>query len=866
MDEQFKYDVFISHSSKDKPAVRELAERLRRDGLRVWLDEWEIQPGDPILLKIEEGLEQSRTLVLAMSANAFASEWVTLERHTAMFRDPTNQRRRFIPLRLDDAEIKDALKQFAYVDWRQKSDEQYAKLLARCQSAADVSRPSSDPPENIKTLLKDGAAALDAGRFEEARDAFENALDLAGAGEYLAAKIQAKTNLAVILWYWDRKPEAAKELLEECLQELHSTTFDKERSNVLFQLGTITGVLGDSDQAESLLNQALDLDRKLGWKLNEAGTLIQLGWETGHRGTSRETLEFNKLAFDCFMAVYQSTDQENREAAIRGIAECYFQRAKVHKREAKIEEAEAELMSSLEWQRKIKENHELAKVLRELAELKFHERDIQQGCKYLKEAAEIYGSIGHNLGEARCFDMMGQMLFTLGKRKQASVCWTSAAAAAEKAKDDEGTAEFSFKLGQMQLEDGNLDEAKRLFEKARDAASSRGDDLARCLAALARVAEMEKQPEERKALLREAIESVKKFLPTVQPPPERAALLGNIGSYYQELEEYEEALTYFQKAKGIFESVSNLHGIARTIGSIAQLKGSLGRKNEEREAYVELRKLVDGTPFHDIIAATDINLAEFEMRNGNLNEAKRLLKSAEVLCHKYQLPGLQHVVLSLDYVELMLAARQPPDVGMNELIDELCNQLRACPQNKDGYLRYWTFSRIRAFIGNLRGSLGLHLMIVEDSLDAFKLVATKFKAYADWNLLAVPSEFPEDIVDMITVTEGMCLFQGTMMLKQGEDYEEDYEMGEQSPASLIEAIQDARITRQELPNPLHYSKIARGGTLPRYFFFPATGEESDESSESTGLAFTGYIVGWSLALLDIGENFDIFRITGPTFG
>ncbi len=64
MSEEFKYDVFLSHSSKDKAVVRKLAERLRDDGLRVWLDEWEIRPGDPILLKIEEGLEQSRALVL----------------------------------------------------------------------------------------------------------------------------------------------------------------------------------------------------------------------------------------------------------------------------------------------------------------------------------------------------------------------------------------------------------------------------------------------------------------------------------------------------------------------------------------------------------------------------------------------------------------------------------------------------------------------------------------------------------------------------------------------------------------------------------------------------------------------------------
>ena len=55
MTETFNYDVFISHSSKDKPAVRSLAERLKRDGLRVWLDEWEIRAGDPTGPKIEQG-------------------------------------------------------------------------------------------------------------------------------------------------------------------------------------------------------------------------------------------------------------------------------------------------------------------------------------------------------------------------------------------------------------------------------------------------------------------------------------------------------------------------------------------------------------------------------------------------------------------------------------------------------------------------------------------------------------------------------------------------------------------------------------------------------------------------------------------
>jgi hypothetical protein len=139
---RFAYDVFLSHTSKDKPTVRELAERLKQDGLRVWFDEWVIQAGDLVSLKIEQGLERSRTLILVISQNAFASEWVALERHTALFRDPTNAERRFIPLRLDDTEITDTLKQFAYIDWRQKAPDQYARLLTACRPASAETRPT----------------------------------------------------------------------------------------------------------------------------------------------------------------------------------------------------------------------------------------------------------------------------------------------------------------------------------------------------------------------------------------------------------------------------------------------------------------------------------------------------------------------------------------------------------------------------------------------------------------------------------------------------------------------------------------------------------------------------------------------------
>ena len=84
---EFRWDVLLSHNSRDKPKVRPIAEALRAAGLRVWFDEWNIGPGDDIFAAVEEGLQHTRVLVLCMTPAAFGSDWVQLERGTALFRD-----------------------------------------------------------------------------------------------------------------------------------------------------------------------------------------------------------------------------------------------------------------------------------------------------------------------------------------------------------------------------------------------------------------------------------------------------------------------------------------------------------------------------------------------------------------------------------------------------------------------------------------------------------------------------------------------------------------------------------------------------------------------------------------------------------
>jgi hypothetical protein len=134
MNERFSFDVFLSYSSKDKEVVRPLASRLQENGVRVWFDEWELNPGDDSPATIEDGLERSRVLVLCLSENASGPDWPALERQTFRFRDPLNKDRRFVPLRLDDAALSDSLAPFVCIDWRAEDREnQLAQLLAACR-------------------------------------------------------------------------------------------------------------------------------------------------------------------------------------------------------------------------------------------------------------------------------------------------------------------------------------------------------------------------------------------------------------------------------------------------------------------------------------------------------------------------------------------------------------------------------------------------------------------------------------------------------------------------------------------------------------------------------------------------------------
>lgn len=102
--------VFLSHASEDKERfVLDFATRLRERGIDVWLDRWEMLPGDSLVRKIfDEGLAQADAVIVVVSKFSIAKPWVREELDIAVV-NKINKSSKLIPVVIDDCAIPQCL-------------------------------------------------------------------------------------------------------------------------------------------------------------------------------------------------------------------------------------------------------------------------------------------------------------------------------------------------------------------------------------------------------------------------------------------------------------------------------------------------------------------------------------------------------------------------------------------------------------------------------------------------------------------------------------------------------------------------------------------------------------------------------------
>lgn len=72
------FDVFLSHNSREKPAVERLAKKLKRAGLEPWLDKWCLTQGGDWQNELAVGLHISSACAVFVGPNGIGN-WEDLE-------------------------------------------------------------------------------------------------------------------------------------------------------------------------------------------------------------------------------------------------------------------------------------------------------------------------------------------------------------------------------------------------------------------------------------------------------------------------------------------------------------------------------------------------------------------------------------------------------------------------------------------------------------------------------------------------------------------------------------------------------------------------------------------------------------------
>ena len=126
-----KFDVFLCHNSQDKPKVIEIGRKLQEQGLKPWLDQWELQPGLPWQRELERQIQNISSAAVFVGEGGIGP-WQQMEIE-AYLRRFVSQGSPVIPVLLPNAPEKPELPIFlggmTWVDFRHSQPEPLARLI-----------------------------------------------------------------------------------------------------------------------------------------------------------------------------------------------------------------------------------------------------------------------------------------------------------------------------------------------------------------------------------------------------------------------------------------------------------------------------------------------------------------------------------------------------------------------------------------------------------------------------------------------------------------------------------------------------------------------------------------------------------------
>jgi hypothetical protein len=134
--------VFLCHANEDKDEVRKIYEKLKRNGIKPWMDKEDLKPGQQWDQEIIKAIKESDHVIIFFSKISVEKRgYVQNEFKQALkiYDEIPDGEIYIIPARLDDCEIPDKFKILHYCDLFEKDGfEKILKSIQPIESLAKV--------------------------------------------------------------------------------------------------------------------------------------------------------------------------------------------------------------------------------------------------------------------------------------------------------------------------------------------------------------------------------------------------------------------------------------------------------------------------------------------------------------------------------------------------------------------------------------------------------------------------------------------------------------------------------------------------------------------------------------------------------
>lgn len=391
-------------------------------------------------------------------------------------------------------------------------------------------------------------------------------------------------------------PNESLELSKEALRLSITTGYPKRISNIYNNTGTANRIKGEYGKALTFHNKALENDRRLKNRKDEALSLNNIGNVYLNQGKYAEAIS----NYENSLEIRQDISDQS------GVASSLNNLGLVYRNQGDLDRALVYYQNAYKIFEQSGDKIGLANALNNIGIVYRNNRNQERALESFLKALELFRSLGNKVGEANTLNNIGNIYYQQEKFSQALELYGNSLSISEEIGDKSAAAGKYSNIGGVQLVLGDTAKALASTEKALVLQKQIGDDKG------------------------------------------QISTLNNLGAYYAETKELDKSLSYFLAAEKVMSRIGDHSYSTITLTSIGEIyqakkqpKLGLNYLNRALNEAKNYGSTEDQINVYDKLSATYADLGDFKRSYDYQQRAKSVRDSLDRVVSSRELAEMQ---------------------------------------------------------------------------------------------------------------------------------------------------------------------------------------------------------------------------------